>query len=116
MGGDFSMAKSKTEDVQAEVLTGVLQGSADIAVEETEKVVKTVDPIDPGEELVELTIPMDYSRPMDTQISIQVNGKTVIVQRGVKVNIKRKFAEAYNNAEQQRGRAIAIINSMANME
>lgn len=98
------MAKSKTEDVQAEVLSGVLQGSAE------------VETIDPGEELVELTIPMDYSRPMDTQISIQVNGKTVIVQRGVKVNIKRKFAEAYNNAEQQRGRAIAIINSMANME
>lgn len=71
-------------------------------------------PVDVAEELVKLTIPIDYSRPFDTQISIQVNGQTVIVQRGVEVTIKRKFAEAYNNAEAQRGRAVAMMYSLAN--
>ena len=71
-------------------------------------------PVAPGEELVKLTIPMDYSRPNDLQISIQVNGETILVKRGVEVTVKRKFAEAYNNAEKQRGHAMAMIYELSN--
>lgn len=82
------------------------------ANEEVKEVATEEVTVDPGDEIVSLTIPIDYSRPNDTQISIQVNGQTIIVQRGKTVNVKRKFAEAYNNAQQQRGHAIAVIAGM----
>lgn len=94
------MAKEKKEQLE-ETAVGI------------QEVKKEVAAVEPGEELVRLTIPMDYSRPNDLQISIQVNGETILVKRGVEVTVKRKFAEAYNNAEKQRGRAMAMIYQLS---
>lgn len=99
------MSKAKSDEIEQAAIEDTKTAASVENQEETQ--------VDAGEEIVELTIQMDYSRPMDTQISIQVNGQTVIVQRGKKVQIKRKFAEAYNNAEQQRGRAMAMIYAMS---
>lgn len=124
------MAKASVEKeqevlVQSELAEGTIQGETlqghtivggvlEAGTYITNDAVNIIKPVDIGEELVTLTIPIDYSRPFDTQISIQVNGQTVVVQRGIEVTIQRKFAEAYNNAEAQRGRAVAMMYSLSN--
>ena len=110
------MAKASVDKEETKVLEGAITADLITAgnVVTPPDTMKAIEPVDVAEELVKLTIPIDYSRPFDTQISIQVNGQTVIVQRGIEVTIKRKFAEAYNNAEMQRGRAIAMMYSLSN--
>lgn len=99
---------SKTDEVKD------VQEEAETKEENNDMAMAAKPYIQPGEELVKLTIPMDYSRPNDLQISIQVNGETILVKRGVEVTVKRKFAEAYNNAEKQRGHAMAMIYELSN--
>jgi hypothetical protein len=48
-----------------------------------------------GEELVQITIPKRHRT--DTQRFISVNGERVLVQTGIPVTIKRKFAEVIAN-------------------
>lgn len=88
----------------------VAEETAAKAIEETVAQVK--EEVDPGEELVTITIPMDYSRPTDQSLSLQVNGETILIQRNKPVQVKRKFAEAYYHSEEQRGHAMAVMYAM----
>lgn len=52
--------------------------------------------MDRSEELVEVYIPK--TNKTDTQRFVSVNGDNVLVQTGVRVAIKRKFAEVIDNS------------------
>lgn len=55
---------------------------------------------DPGEELVEYTLPL-LGPEKDQDVFVGVNGKTIRIQRGKTVRIQRKFAEVLRNAQAQ---------------
>lgn len=56
-------------------------------------------PTDPGEEYVDYVIPR--TGPDDAPVFIGVNGDSVRVVPGVRVQLKRKFVEAYEHALKQ---------------
>ena len=72
----------------------------------------TPEAIDASEELVEVFIPK-VSRT-DAQRFISVNGERILVQTGVKVKIKRKFAEVIDNSLAADNEAAAYIEANAN--
>lgn len=53
-----------------------------------------------GEELVEIKLFKDTGKYKD-DVFVGCNGETVAIQRGVRVKIKRKFAEILDNSEHQ---------------
>ena len=109
-------ATKATEETVAEE-TAAKATEEETVAEETaakaiEEAVQVKEEVDPGEELVTITIPMDYSRPTDQSLSLQVNGETILIQRNKPVQVKRKFAEAYYHSEEQRGHAMAVMYAM----
>lgn len=54
---------------------------------------------DPGEEYVDYVIPR--TGPEDSPVFIGVNGDSVRVVPGVRVQLKRKFVEVYEHAQKQ---------------
>ncbi len=54
---------------------------------------------DPGEEKVDFLIPR--TSPEDKAVLIGVNGEFIRVKPGVTVSVRRKFAEAWRNAQAQ---------------
>ncbi len=60
--------------------------------------------VDPMEELVDFTAPFDPTGERQ-DIILSVNGETKRVKRGETVQIKRKFLEVWNNAQQQTAEA-----------
>lgn len=66
------------------------------------------------EEYVEFTAPFpaDMSKPQD--LFIAVNGDNVVIRPGETVRIKRKFVEAYRNAQKQRIAARRYQQSVIN--
>ncbi len=64
-----------------------------------------------GEELVELKLFKDNDRYKD-DVFVGCNGENVVIQRGVKVNIKRKFAEILEHSEIQDFETTELIKSM----
>lgn len=57
-------------------------------------------PLDPMEELVDFTAPFD---PTDSrgEVLLGVNGQVVRVKRGATVRLKRKFVQAWEDANAQ---------------
>ena len=67
---------------------------------------------DPGDEEVELFIPKK-SRD-DTERFLAVNGENVLVKTGIKVKVKRKFKEVYENSVAQEAAAEEFISNNIN--
>ena len=67
---------------------------------------------DPGEEMVDLYIPKK-SRD-DTERFLAVNGENILVKTGVKVKVKRKFKEVYDNSVAQEAAAAEFIANNIN--
>lgn len=65
-------------------------------------------PVDPMEEYVEIELFKDGGKYRD-DLFVSVNGENCIVQRGVPVKIKRKFAEVIKNSMEQSNRAASEI-------
>lgn len=65
------------------------------------------------EERVDFFIPINPAEPNDTDVVLSINGETVVIQRGEKVKLKRKFVELYQNNEMQNMAAIKYIKSIA---
>ena len=65
-----------------------------------------------GEELVEVKLFKDNDRYKD-DVFVGCNGENVVIQRGVKVKIKRKFAEILDHSELQDYETTELIKSMA---
>lgn len=65
--------------------------------------------LDPMEELVDFTAPFD---PADSrgEVLLGVNGEVVRVKRGASVRIKRKFVQAWEDANAQAAAARAAMD------
>ena len=64
-----------------------------------------------GEELVEVKLFKDSDKYKD-DVFVGCNGENVVIQRGVKVKIKRKFAEILEHSELQDFETTELIKSM----
>ena len=69
---------------------------------------KTVKPED---ELVTVQLFKDSGK-YKNDVTLHVNGQNVVIQRGVKVKIKRKFLSALNNAQKQQYQAYILMDKM----
>ena len=65
-----------------------------------------------GEELVEVKLFRDNEKYKD-DVFVGCNGENVVIQRGVRVKIKRKFAEILDHSELQDYETTELIKSMA---
>ena len=68
--------------------------------------------IDPGEELVTVQLFKDNDRYKD-DLFVAVNGERILIQRGVPVQIKRKFAEVIENSQLQDQQTDAMMQRLA---
>ena len=64
-----------------------------------------------GEELVEVKLFKDNDKYKD-DVFVGCNGENVVIQRGVKVKIKRKFAEVLDHSEIQDYETTELIKNM----
>ena len=64
-----------------------------------------------GEELVEIRLFKDNDKYKD-DVFVGCNGENVVIQRGVKVKIKRKFAEVLDHSEIQDYETTELIKQM----
>ena len=64
-----------------------------------------------GEELVEVKLFKDSDKYKD-DVFVGCNGENVVIQRGVKVKIKRKFAEILDHSELQDYETTELIKQM----
>ena len=78
--------------------------------EEIEK--KNETPVDPGEELVTVQLFKDNDKYRD-DLFVAVNGERILIQRGVPVQIKRKFAEVIEHSQLQDQQTDALMQRMA---
>lgn len=67
---------------------------------------------DPGEELVTVQLFKDNDRYRD-DLFVAVNGERILIQRGVPVPIKRKFAEVIEHSQRQDQQTDALMQRMA---
>lgn len=68
--------------------------------------------IDPGEEPVTVQLFKDNDRYKD-DLFVAVNGERILIQRGVPVQIKRKFAEVIENSQLQDQQTDAMMQRLA---
>lgn len=66
---------------------------------------------DPGEELVTVQLFKDNDRYKD-DLFVAVNGDRILIQRGVPVRIKRKFAEVIENSQRQDQQTDALMRKL----
>lgn len=69
---------------------------------------ETKDKLDPMEELVEFSAPLDPTGT-NQDVLLSVNGETVRVKRGVTVTVKRKFVQVWDQSSAQRLAAHKIM-------
>ena len=67
---------------------------------------------DPGEELVTIQLFKDNGKYSE-DLFVAVNGERILIQRGVPVQIKRKFAEVINHSMYQDGQTERMLTEMA---
>ncbi len=67
---------------------------------------------DPGDELVTVQLFKDNDRYKE-DLFVAVNGERILIQRGVPVQIKKKFAEVIENSQRQDQQTDALMQRMA---
>jgi len=67
---------------------------------------------DPGEELVTVQLFKDNGKYKE-DLYVAVNGERILIQRGVPVQIKRKFAEVIEHSQMQDQQTDALMQRMA---
>ncbi len=77
-----------------------------------ENVNKPETPVDPGEELVTVQLFKDNDKYRD-DLFVAVNGERILIQRGVPVQIKRKFAEVIEHSQIQDQQTDALMQRMS---
>lgn len=63
---------------------------------------------DPMDELVEITLFRDNEKYRD-DLFVCVNGESCLIQRGVPVKVRRRFAEVIENSQKQDRHADALM-------
>ena len=91
-------AKKKAEDI----IAAAVEKADQITPVNAEQTVSgpTKEEIDRANELVKVKLFKDNGKYKDN-VLVQVNGESLQIQRGVEVEIKRKFAEALENSQTQ---------------
>lgn len=108
--------KKKAEELKADDIQAMVKAILDEAKAEAAKIVKDAEKAVGKKtgmtqeekeahdaymnEYVEVKLFKDSGKYKD-DVFVSVNGETVLIQRGVRVKIKRKFAEALDNSELQ---------------
>ena len=109
-------SKKKAEELKAEDIQAMVKAILDEAKAEAAKIVEdakaatgrktgmTPEEMEAHEaymnEYVEVKLFKDSAKYKD-DVFVAVNGENVLIQRGIRVKIKRKFAEALDNSELQ---------------
>lgn len=88
----LAAAKAEADRIIAEASAGRKESAETAAKREADKA--------RGEELVEVKLFKDSGKYKD-DVFVGCNGETVAIQRGVRVKIKRKFADILDNSEHQ---------------
>ena len=88
----LEMAKAEAAKIVAQAKESV---GMDPKMEEKRKA-----DLDRGEEYVEVKLFKDNGRYKDP-VFVAVNGENCVIERGVRVKIKRKFAEVLDNSDNQ---------------
>ena len=91
------------------------QTVSEVQSEETEKVTQPAQKVGYYDELVPVKLFRDDNRYKD-DVFVAVNGKTMLIKRGEKVMIPRKFALVLENSEEQDARATETAHSYAEKE
>lgn len=91
-------AKAEAQRIIDEAKAAVDQGSGD--TNDAEMKAQREAEIARGEELVEVKLFKDNDKYKEP-VFVGCNGETVAIERGVKVKIKRKFAEILDNSDKQ---------------
>lgn len=93
-------AKAEAEEIKAEAVAEAPKTQAEADKEHLAAIARS-------NELVEFYVPRTEFEKDD--IYICVNGENVLIKRGERVTIRRRFKEAYENAEIQKAKALAYI-------
>lgn len=72
----------------------------EVKTEAVEEVKAKKEAVDPMEEYVEIELFKDGGKYKD-DVYVSVNGETCLIQRGVPVKVKRKFAEVIKQSMEQ---------------
>lgn len=81
--------------------------------EENNEALEPVEtPVDPGEELVTVQLFKDNDR-YNEPLYVAVNGERILLQRGVPVQVKRKFAEVIEHSMTQDGMAENMMRMLS---
>lgn len=111
MAGKSENKPMSLEDVQAQVQAMldeaqaraneiVAQASAMTGLDDPETAKKRAEDKARGEELVEIKLFKDNTKYKDP-VFVAVNGENCVIERGIRVKIKRKFAEVLDNSDIQ---------------
>lgn len=79
---------------------------------EEETPVENAPVVDPGDELVTVQLFKDNEK-YSADLFVAVNGERILIQRGVPVQLKRKFAEVIERSMTQDGIAETMMQKMA---
>lgn len=79
---------------------------------EAETPVENAPVVDPGDELVTVQLFKDNEK-YSADLFVAVNGERILIQRGVPVQLKRKFAEVIERSMTQDGIAETMMQKMA---
>ena len=91
-------AKAEAQRIIDEAKVAVGQGN--VQTNDAERSAEREAEIARGEELVEVKLFKDNDKYKEP-VFVGCNGETVAIERGVKVKIKRKFAEILENSDKQ---------------
>ena len=112
------------EDIQKQIaeMLAAAEAKANEIVAKAEEAAKKIDPMGDadisamkeadrarGEELVEVMLFKDGGKYKD-DVFVSVNGETIAIKRGVRVKIKRKFAEVLEASMQQDQETASLID------
>lgn len=91
-------AKAEAQRIIDEAKAAVGQGN--VKTNDAERSAEREEELARGEELVEVKLFKDNDKYKEP-VFVAVNGETLAIERGVKVKIKRKFAEVLENSDKQ---------------
>lgn len=92
--------RAMLDEAQARANEIVARASAKAGIEDQETAKKRAEDKARGEELVEIKLFKDNAKYKDP-VFVAVNGENCVIERGIRVKIKRKFAEVLDNSDIQ---------------
>lgn len=97
-------AKKRAEEILLKAEKEAAQKSQKEPAESQEAPAPVEPKVKPGDELVEIELFKDNDRYKD-DVFVSVNGERCLIKRGVKVKVKKKFADALDDAARQNKQA-----------